>query len=248
MQLRSAIIVAALLSTLSGTVAFADPQPAADQATLQQILEELRQLRDDRDAQKKEIDALRATVDALGRELAAAKQGAAPVPAQPAPPAVAATAPEEKPVAERLATMEPYGSLRVVVGSDTDGNTAMRDNISRIGIKGSAKVRDGLDVVATAELGLNLWGREQETIFGGDPGAPVGQVDNALFARQGFVGVKGRAGQITWGKQWAPYSDVAGKTDQAYVSRGDPRGFQSRSVGPGRPRTGRNASARTSRS
>jgi predicted porin len=126
-----------------------------------------------------------------------------------------------------------------VVGADTEGNTAMRDNISRIGIRGSAKVRDGLDVVATAELGLNLWGRERQTIFGGDPGAPVGQVDNAVFARQGFVGLKGRAGQVTWGKQWAPYSDVAGMTDQAYVFGGDAGGIYAAGTDGGISGTGR---------
>ncbi|MFA6957273.1 MAG: porin [Thermoanaerobaculia bacterium] len=239
MKLRSTIVIAALLATIAATTAVAEPQPAADQATLQQILDELRQLRADRDAQKQEIDALRAAVDALSRELAAAKQGAAPLPAQPAPPAAAATAPEETPVAEQIATMDPYGSLRVVVGSDTDGNTAMRDNISRVGIKGSARLREGLDVVATAEVGLKLWGREQTTIFGGDPGAPVGQVDNAVFARVGFAGLKGRAGQLTFGKQWAPYSDVAGMTDQAYVFGGDAAGVYAAGTDGGISGTGR---------
>jgi len=239
MQLRSAIIVAALFGILSGTVSLAEPQPAPDQATLQQILEELRQLRADRDAQKKEIDALRETVDALSRELAAAKQDAAAASAEQVPQTQAAPAPAEKPPAEQIASVVPYGSLRVVVGSDTEGNTAMRDNISRIGIKGSAKVREGLDIVATAELGLNLWGRERETIFGGDPGAPVGQVDNAVFARLGFLGAKGRAGQLTWGKQWAPYSDVAGMTDQAYVFGGDAGGIYAAGTDGGISGTGR---------
>jgi len=239
MQLRSMLVVAALATIFLGNVSLAEPQPAPDQATLQQILEELRQLRADRDAQKKEIDALRATVDALSRELAAAKQDAAPPPAEPLAPATAAAAPVEKPPTEQIASVEPYGSLRVVVGSDTDGNTAMRDNISRVGIKGSAKVREGLDIVAVAEVGLNLWGRERETIFGGDPGAPVGQVDNAIFARVGTLGVKGRAGQLTWGKQWAPYSDVAGMTDQAYVFGGDAGGIYAAGTDGGISGTGR---------
>lgn len=246
MQFRSLVIVivAALVAATAIPAAAAEPQVGPDPATLERILEELRQLRADRDAQSKEIERLRSTVEALGRELEAVKQPATVEPGSPAAavtptPGAVAAAPEEKAPEEQIATMDPYGSLRIVVGSDFDGNIAMRDNISRVGIKGSAKIADGIDVVATAELGLNLWGRERQTIFGGDPGAPVGQVDNAVFARVGLAGIKGRAGQLTWGKQWAPYSDVAGMTDMAYVFGGDAGGIYAAGTDGGISGTGR---------
>ena len=239
MLVRFCAFVLAVLALPVASSLHADPVPSTP-PTLETILEEIRALRADRDAQQQEIEALRATVEALTRELAVVKgapsdaTGGEEVASAPATAATAA-----KPAEEPVATMKPYGSLRVVVGSDTDGNTAMRDNISRVGIKGSAEVRDGLDVVATAELGLNLWGRERETIFGGDPGAPVGQVDNAVFARIGLIGLKGRAGQLSWGKQWAPYSDVAGMTDQAYVFGGDAGGIYAAGTDGGTSGTGR---------
>jgi predicted porin/uncharacterized coiled-coil protein SlyX len=239
------MLIAAVLSATIAVPAIAvDPQQAPDEATLQQILKELRELRDDRDAQKKEIEALRSQVEALTRELAAVRSEPAPAaaeqtPPEPPAPEMATAAPEPKPSEEQIATIDPYGSLRVVAGSDTEGNTAMRDNISRVGIKGSATLREGIDVVATAEVGINLWGRERTTIFGGDPGAPVGQVDNAVFARVGLLGVKGRAGQLTFGKQWSPYSDVAGMTDQAYVYGGDAGGVYAAGTDGGISGTGR---------
>lgn len=241
MQTRMLVVAAVIL--LAGPFSPAVVHARGGDATQEQILEEMRKLREDRDSQRKEIDELRATVEELTRQLAAMKSGnasasspeAAPLPAPPPLVADETIAPGP----ERRATVDPYGSLRIAFGSDSDGKTGMRDNVSRIGIRGAAEIREGVEVLATAELGMNIWGREREIIFGGDPGAPAGQVDNVLFARVGFLGFKGRAGQLTWGKQWSPYSEVAGMTDQAYLFGADAAGIYAAGTDGGTSGTGR---------
>ena len=57
-------------------------------------------------------------------------------------------------------------------------------------------------------------------IVSADPGAPLGQGNQAVFSRLGFVGIKTPVGDFSWGKQWSPYYDVAEFSDQLVVFSG----------------------------
>jgi predicted porin len=106
-----------------------------------------------------------------------------------------------------------YGSLRFKVGYTFSGETGIQDDASRMGIKGAIPVIKGLDAIVQLEVGVGMVGNKTPIKFNGDPGGAVGEVDNVFSSRLGYVGVRTKFGQLTWGKQWSAYSDIGGQTD-----------------------------------
>jgi predicted porin len=107
-----------------------------------------------------------------------------------------------------------YGSLRVAVATDWDGSREVRNNSSRLGLRGTKPLVDGIEAFGRVELGVNLVANDRVILSGGDPGAPIGQGSQAVFSRLGFVGIDTALGSLAWGKQWSAYYDVAEFTDQ----------------------------------
>jgi outer membrane pore protein F len=106
-----------------------------------------------------------------------------------------------------------YGNLRFKVGIAFSGETGIQDNASRMGIKGAIPIINGVDAIMQLEVGVGLVGNKTPIKFNGDPGGAVGEVDNVFTSRLGYVGIRTKFGQITWGKQWSAYSDIGGQTD-----------------------------------
>ena len=106
-----------------------------------------------------------------------------------------------------------YGSLRFKVGYSLTGETGVQDDASRMGIKGSIPVIKGINAILQLEVGVGLVGNKTTIKFNGDPGGAVGEVDNVFTSRLGYVGIRTKYGQLTWGKQWSVYSDIGGQTD-----------------------------------
>jgi predicted porin len=141
--------------------------------------------------------------------------------------------PPENPDAEqpnadvpRALNVDSYGSLRVLSAADTDGHWEVRNNSSRIGIRGE-KLLFGDDFMAFGryEMGVNMVANDRAILLtGGDVGSPIGQGSQAVFTRLGFVGIKTPVGNFSWGKQWSPYYDVAEFTDQLQVFSGTANG------------------------
>jgi predicted porin len=185
--------------------------------------------------QARRIEALEASLQALQQEVQQLRQQ--PVTAGVEPPVApeAAAAEETNDLVDHAVAGEPpadaypegpqddlpqaklidsYGSLRVAVALDTDGYREVRNNSSRLGLRGSKRLTDGIDAFGRLEVGVNLVNTDRAILTGGDPGAPIGQGSQAVFSRLGFVGLDTGIGSFAWGKQWSAYYDVAVFTDQ----------------------------------
>lgn len=117
-----------------------------------------------------------------------------------------------------------YGSLRFKAGASFDGEFGMRDQFSRLGIKLRTNITSGIDAIGQLEVGVNMVGTKTKIQFNADPGGAVGEIDNIFTSRIGWVGISTRFGQLTWGKQWSVYYDIAQFTDAFYGFGGDASG------------------------
>jgi predicted porin len=222
------IWIALMVSFLSAT-ALAQQPPAAPTDTLQRLVtDQQRRL----EALEAQLTAMQATIQELRSKAWLPPPGvpAAAVQAQDDAPAVAhavtgGTAATEDPHAPEadLPTAQPidaYGSLRVASVVNTDGVSDIRNNSSRVGLRGQKALGRGLTAFARLELGVNLVNNDRTILETGEPGAPIGQGSQAFFSRLGFVGITTPAGSVSWGKQWSPYYDVAEFTDQFQLFSG----------------------------
>lgn len=116
--------------------------------------------------------------------------------------------------------IEAYGSLRLASVVNTDGVSDIRNNGSRVGLRGEKQLGGQLTAFARLEVGVNLVNNDRTIIETGDPGTPIGQGSQALFSRLGFIGLASPVGNVSWGKQWSPYYDVAEFTDQGQLFSG----------------------------
>ena len=114
----------------------------------------------------------------------------------------------------RARIIDSYGSLRVAAALDSEGNREIRNNSSRLGLRGSKRLTDGIQAFGRIEVGVNMVATDRVILSGGDPGAPIGQGSQAVFSRLGYVGLDTGIGSFAWGKQWSAYYDVAVFTDQ----------------------------------
>ena len=114
-----------------------------------------------------------------------------------------------------------YGSLRALMANDTGGHAEVRNNSSRLGLRGEKDLFGKLTGFGRYELGVNLVANDRAILLvDGDAGTPIGQGSQAVFTRLGFVGVGTPIGNFSWGKQWSPYYDVAEFADQLVVFSG----------------------------
>ena len=129
----------------------------------------------------------------------------------------------ESPTADlpRALNVDSYGSLRALAAIDTDGHSEVRNNSSRLGIRGERKLIGALTAFGRYEMGINMVANDRAILLiNGDPGTPIGQGSQAIASRLGFVGIGTPIGNFSWGKQWSPYYDVAEFTDQLQVFSG----------------------------
>src|SRR5262245_48609157 len=121
----------------------------------------------------------------------------------------------------RIPVIDSYGSLRALIAVDTDGHAEVRNNASRLGLRGEKDLFKGLTAFGRYELGMNLVANDRAILLvDGDAGTPIGQGSQAVFTRLGFVGIGTPIGNFSWGKQWSPYYDVAEFSDQLVVFSG----------------------------
>jgi predicted porin len=121
----------------------------------------------------------------------------------------------------RAINIDSYGSLRVLAATDTDGHAEIRNNSSRLGIRGEKELFGALTAFARYEMGMNMVANDRSILLiSGDPGTPIGQGSQAITTRLGFVGIGTPIGNFSWGKQWSPYYDVAEFTDQLQIFSG----------------------------
>jgi outer membrane protein N len=165
-----------------------------------------------------------------------------------APPAQAATAPAPPTAPDELDLIAddgfklvPYGSLRVVAGINSDGQTGIDNNGSRVGLNFLADITETIEAVGRAEFGLNLVDNDQELDFSpGDPNFAVGEGAETISTRLGYVGARGELGEFTWGKRWSVYYDYCAEwTDRFLAVGGDASGTYNAGTDGGISGTGR---------
>ncbi len=238
----------ALMVTLLPATARAQQPPAPTDALQRLVTDQERRL----EILEAQVAALQATIQELRSQA-----GLAPPPGVPADApqaadeapaaahAVGGDAPEQidqhAPEADLPAArpIGAYGSLRLASVVNTDGVSDIRNNSSRLGLRGEKALGQGLTAFARLELGVNLVNNDRIILETGDPGAPIGQGSQAFTSRLGFIGLATRLGSVSWGKQWSPYYDVAEFTDQFQLFSGAANGAFGAGTDGGLAGTGR---------
>ena len=209
---------------LSPIAASAQEPPSAQQTALQELLNE----------QLRRIEALEARLAQLQQEINVVKGQQLPVtvdeedrvdepfehPYDGDPPV---DPDEEGPNADlpQALVIDTYGSLRALALWDTDGHAEVRNNSTRLGIRGEKELIGEFTAFARLEAGINMVANDRVILLiSGDPGTPIGQGSQAIASRLGFVGIGTPIGNFSWGKQWSPYYDVAEFSDQLQVFSG----------------------------
>ena len=114
---------------------------------------------------------------------------------------------------DTVVKMRGWADVRVV---STQGETELVDGVSRLNINFTRDMGDGWEAIATMETGVNLVGQTSITFAGGDSFQT--RRDDLLNLLLGYVGMAHvKWGQLTLGKQWGVYYDLAGITDRGHT-------------------------------
>lgn len=114
--------------------------------------------------------------------------------------------------------MDLYGSMRIFAEAGSEDPT-LNDGSSRLGIRLGRELPNGNRLFGRIEWKTNLVDNDSE-LFRGDE-APGGGIvvrnedtEKVLSTRLGYLGMRfDNIGELTFGKQWSVYYDVAGWTD-----------------------------------
>ncbi len=118
-----------------------------------------------------------------------------------------------------------YGSFRTFVEVGA-GDPTLNDGSSRIGLRLGRAFSDSRTVFGRAEWKVNLVDSDSDFLSGDSPsggGIVVRQVPqgSVLSTRLGYLGARiDGVGEVSFGKQWSVYYDVAGWTDNFNVYGG----------------------------
>jgi len=114
-------------------------------------------------------------------------------------------------------TLDLYGSMRIFAETGGD-DTTLNDGSSRLGIRAAGNLKNGRTVFGRIEWKTNLVDNNSAFVIsdGTSGGITVRSEDSddALSTRLGYLGIRfENIGEMTFGKQWSVYYDVAGWTD-----------------------------------
>ncbi len=122
-------------------------------------------------------------------------------------------------------TMDLYGSMRIFSEMGADDPT-LNDGSSRLGIRLGRDLPDGKTLFGRIEWKTNLVDNDSE-LFRGDADSGGGIIvrsedtEKVLSTRLGYLGMRfDEIGELSFGKQWSVYYDVAGWTDNFNVYGG----------------------------
>lgn len=114
-------------------------------------------------------------------------------------------------------TLDIYGSMRLFVEAGAD-NPTLNDGSSRLGLHTARDLPDGRRVFGRIEWRTNLVNNNSRFVVSDQTSDGVAlQTEagsSALTTRLGYLGMRyDNIGELTFGKQWSVYYDVAGWTD-----------------------------------
>lgn len=121
-------------------------------------------------------------------------------------------------------TVDLYGSMRLFAETGGD-DTTLNDGTSRLGFRMGREFSDGRTLFGRIEWKTNLVDNNSQFVVGDGPTGGITireeQGDDVLTSRLGYIGMRfERTGELTFGKQWGVYYDVAGWTDMFNVYGG----------------------------
>ncbi len=121
-------------------------------------------------------------------------------------------------------TMDLYGSMRLFTEVGATDPT-LNDGSSRLGIRMSRRFDSGRTLFGRVEWKTNLVDNNSEFAIGDSPSGGITlsdeETDEAFSTRLGYLGMRFEdIGELTFGKQWSVYYDVAGWTDNFNVYGG----------------------------
>jgi len=121
-------------------------------------------------------------------------------------------------------TMDLYGSMRLFAEMGAEDPT-LNDGSSRLGIRLARRMNNGRTLFGRIEWKTNLVDNDSQFVVSdGTSGGIVARdedTDSALSTRLGYLGMRfENVGELTFGKQWSVYYDVAGWTDSFNVYGG----------------------------
>lgn len=123
------------------------------------------------------------------------------------------------PTIDYKGAFQPYGSFRTIIAIPANGQAAVQDNASRVGI--NFTTFGPIKVFSTAEWGVNLVQSETSLNAGATTASGFGEVQKAtqpvFGARLGFVGLDlGKYGRLSYGKQLSTHYDIASYTTDRF--------------------------------
>jgi len=121
-------------------------------------------------------------------------------------------------------TMDIYGSMRLFAEMGAEDAT-LNDGTSRLGIRVARRLENGRTLFGRMEWKTNLVDNNSQFVISDSTsdGIALGdeESDSVFTTRLGYVGVRfENIGELTFGKQWSVYYDVAGWTDSFNVYGG----------------------------
>ena len=147
--------------------------------------------------------------------------------------------------ADRLGvSLDPYGSFRGHLAI-YERRADIQNNASRFGIGIDHEAGGGWSLFARGEWGINFVTNDVEFNVDNSGGSGFGRIverstNQALWTRLGYFGVgHGRYGELSLGKRWSVYSDVALLTDMFEVFGGEGSGMYNAGTDGGYVGTGR---------
>jgi len=121
-------------------------------------------------------------------------------------------------------TMDIYGSMRLFAEMGAE-DPSLNDGSSRLGIRLARDLENGRTLFGRIEWKINLVDNDSQFVVSdstsGGIVARAEDTDSALSTRLGYLGVRfENIGELSFGKQWSVYYDVAGWTDMFNVYGG----------------------------
>jgi predicted porin/uncharacterized coiled-coil protein SlyX len=121
-------------------------------------------------------------------------------------------------------TMDIYGSMRLFTEMGAE-DPSLNDGSSRLGIRLARDLENGRTLFGRIEWKVNLVDNDSQFVVSdstsGGIVARAEDTDSALSTRLGYLGVRfENIGELSFGKQWSVYYDVAGWTDSFNVYGG----------------------------
>ncbi|MCK5781410.1 MAG: porin [Flavobacteriales bacterium] len=143
-------------------------------------------------------------------------------------------------IIDALNSVVPYGTFEYALAGHKEGVSVV-DIIPRFGLTGEWDFDNNGDYsfFTKAEFGLHLTDKNDFIKISPDPGASYGQESNAIFARQGYIGISSPFGSISIGKQWGVHYTLAGNIDNMYMFGGDAIGVYNAGTDGGASGAGR---------